>query len=66
MILAPDLSQFSLFFSSIARSIATCNGCGYVGNFEDDLNRLFPSSPRLTTPSLSRASSTQIPMSNKA
>lgn len=41
---APDLSQFSLFFSSVARSVATCNGCGYVGDFEDDLNRLFPSS----------------------
>jgi 2',3'-cyclic-nucleotide 2'-phosphodiesterase (5'-nucleotidase family) len=39
-----NLSQFSLFFSSLARSVATCNGCGYVGDFEDDLNRLFPSS----------------------
>jgi 2',3'-cyclic-nucleotide 2'-phosphodiesterase (5'-nucleotidase family) len=44
MLLAPDLSQFSLFFSSVARSVATCNGCGYAGDFEDDLNRLFPSS----------------------
>jgi 2',3'-cyclic-nucleotide 2'-phosphodiesterase (5'-nucleotidase family) len=44
MLLAPDLSKFSLFFSSVARSVATCNGCGYVGDFEDDLNRLFPSS----------------------
>ena len=44
MLLAPDLSQFSLFFSSVARSVATCTGCGYVGDFEDDLNRLFPSS----------------------
>jgi len=42
--LAPDLSQFSLFFSSVARAVATCTGCGYVGDFEDDLNRLFPSS----------------------
>jgi 2',3'-cyclic-nucleotide 2'-phosphodiesterase (5'-nucleotidase family) len=42
--LAPDLSQVSLFFTSVARAVATCNGCGYVGDFEDDLNRLFPSS----------------------
>jgi 2',3'-cyclic-nucleotide 2'-phosphodiesterase (5'-nucleotidase family) len=41
---APDLSQFSLFFTSVARAVATCYGCGYVGDFEDDLNRLFPSS----------------------
>ncbi len=40
----PDLSKFAIFFSSVARSVATCNGCGYVGDFEDDLNRLFPSS----------------------
>jgi 2',3'-cyclic-nucleotide 2'-phosphodiesterase (5'-nucleotidase family) len=40
---APNLSQFSLFFSSVSRSVATCNGCGYAGDFEDDLNRLFPS-----------------------
>ena len=44
MLLAPDLTQVSLFFSSVARSVATCSGCGYVGDFEDDLNRLFPSS----------------------
>ena len=44
MLFAPDLSQFSLFFSSLARAVATCNGCGYVGNFEDDLARYFPSS----------------------
>jgi 2',3'-cyclic-nucleotide 2'-phosphodiesterase (5'-nucleotidase family)/predicted AlkP superfamily phosphohydrolase/phosphomutase len=44
LLLAPDLSQFSIFFTSVARSVATCNGCGYAGNFEDDLNRLFPSS----------------------
>lgn len=41
---APDLSQFSLFFTSVTRAIATCNGCGYPGDFEDDLNRLFPTS----------------------
>ena len=40
----PDLSKFALFFSSVARSVATCAGCGYPGDFEDDLNRLFPSS----------------------
>lgn len=40
----PDLSKFAIFFSSVARSVATCTGCGYVGDFEDDLNRLFPSS----------------------
>jgi 2',3'-cyclic-nucleotide 2'-phosphodiesterase (5'-nucleotidase family) len=44
MLLAPDLSQFSLFFTSVARSVATCNGCSYAGDFEDDLNRWFPSS----------------------
>ena len=44
MLFAPDLSQFSLFFSSVARSVATCNGCGYAGDFEDDLNKWFPSS----------------------
>jgi 2',3'-cyclic-nucleotide 2'-phosphodiesterase (5'-nucleotidase family)/predicted AlkP superfamily phosphohydrolase/phosphomutase len=43
MLLSPDLAQFSLFFTSVARSVATCDGCGYVGDFEDDLNRLFPS-----------------------
>jgi 2',3'-cyclic-nucleotide 2'-phosphodiesterase (5'-nucleotidase family)/predicted AlkP superfamily phosphohydrolase/phosphomutase len=41
--LAPDLSQVSIFFTSVARSVATCNGCGYSGDFQDDLNRLFPS-----------------------
>ncbi len=44
MLFEPDLSEFSLFFTSVARSVATCNGCGYSGDFEDDLNRLFPSS----------------------
>jgi 2',3'-cyclic-nucleotide 2'-phosphodiesterase (5'-nucleotidase family) len=44
MLFTPDLSKFSLFFTSVARSVATCNGCGYSGDFEDDLNRLFPSS----------------------
>ncbi len=40
----PDLSKFAIFFSSVARSVATCAGCGYVGDFEDDLNKFFPSS----------------------
>jgi len=44
MLFTPDLAQFSLFFSSVVRSVATCTGCGYAGDFEDDLNRLFPSS----------------------
>ena len=44
MLFAPDLSQFSLFFTSVARAVATCTGCGYAGDFEDDLNRYFPSS----------------------
>ncbi len=40
----PDLSQFAIFFTSVARAVATCTGCGYVGDFEDDLNRYFHSS----------------------
>jgi 2',3'-cyclic-nucleotide 2'-phosphodiesterase (5'-nucleotidase family)/predicted AlkP superfamily pyrophosphatase or phosphodiesterase len=44
LLLAPDLTKFSLFFTSVARSIATCAGCGYVGDFEEDLNKWFPSS----------------------
>ena len=44
MLFAPDLAQFSLFFTSVARAVATCTGCGYAGDFEDDLNRMFPSS----------------------
>ncbi|HEU4354430.1 MAG TPA: 5'-nucleotidase C-terminal domain-containing protein [Actinomycetota bacterium] len=44
MVFEPDLSRFSLFFTSVARAVATCTGCGYPGDFEDDLNRLFPSS----------------------
>ena len=26
MLFAPDLSQFSLFFTSVTRAVATCNG----------------------------------------
>ncbi len=41
--LDPDLKEFSIFFTSVARSVATCNGCGYSGDFQNDLNKLFPS-----------------------
>lgn len=44
MLFTPDLTRFSLFFTSVTRAVATCNGCGYVGDFEDDLNKWFPSS----------------------
>lgn len=40
----PDLTEFALFFTSVTRAIATCTGCGYAGDFEEDLNRWFPSS----------------------
>lgn len=40
----PDLTEFALFFTSVARAVATCAGCGYAGDFEEDLNRWFPSS----------------------
>ncbi|MGH9261174.1 MAG: alkaline phosphatase family protein, partial [Acidimicrobiales bacterium] len=48
--LAPDLSQFRLYFTSIARANATFNGCTYAPNcatplgFEETLNAQFPSS----------------------
>ncbi len=44
MTFAPDLSQFSIFFTSVTRAVATCAGCGYVGDFEEFLNASFPSS----------------------
>jgi 2',3'-cyclic-nucleotide 2'-phosphodiesterase (5'-nucleotidase family) len=46
MLLAPDLSQFSLFFTSVARAIATYNALGPTGSadFEEYLNKNFPSS----------------------
>ena len=44
MLFTPSLSRFSLYFTSVARTVATCNGCVYTGDFEDDLNRWFPSS----------------------
>jgi 2',3'-cyclic-nucleotide 2'-phosphodiesterase (5'-nucleotidase family) len=41
---APDLTEFSLFFSSVARSVATCTAIECPANFEDNLNSWFPSS----------------------
>ncbi len=44
--LAPDLSQFRLYFTSIARANATYNALGAAGSadFQETLNRDFPSS----------------------
>ena len=48
--IAPDLSQFRIYFTSIARANATYNGCTYAAGcatplgFEETLNRNFPSS----------------------
>jgi 2',3'-cyclic-nucleotide 2'-phosphodiesterase (5'-nucleotidase family) len=48
--IAPDLSRFRIYYTSIARANATYNGCTYAPNcaspmgFEDELNRMFPSS----------------------
>jgi 2',3'-cyclic-nucleotide 2'-phosphodiesterase (5'-nucleotidase family) len=39
----PDLSKFALFFSSVARSVATCVVCSNAATFENDLNTWFPS-----------------------
>jgi 2',3'-cyclic-nucleotide 2'-phosphodiesterase (5'-nucleotidase family) len=46
MLFAPDLSQFSLFFTSVARAVATYNALGPTGSadFEEYLNANFPSS----------------------
>ena len=44
MLFAPDLTKFSLFFTSVARSVATCNGCGYAGRLRGRSEQLFPSS----------------------
>ena len=32
MLLAPDLSEFSLFFTSVARAVATYNALGAAGS----------------------------------
>lgn len=44
--IAPDLSQFRIYFTSIARANATYNALGTTGSldFEETLNRDFPSS----------------------
>jgi 2',3'-cyclic-nucleotide 2'-phosphodiesterase (5'-nucleotidase family) len=44
--IAPDLSQFRLYFTSIARANASYNALGATGSadFEETLNRDFPSS----------------------
>ena len=46
MLFAPDLSQFSLFFSSVARAVASYNALGPANSaaFEEYLNATFPSS----------------------
>lgn len=41
---APDLSKFALYFTSVARAVATCKGCANAGDFEENLNAWFPSS----------------------
>jgi len=47
---APDLSRFRVYFTSIARANATYNGCSYEPDcatplgFEEELNAMFPSS----------------------
>jgi 2',3'-cyclic-nucleotide 2'-phosphodiesterase (5'-nucleotidase family)/predicted AlkP superfamily phosphohydrolase/phosphomutase len=45
-LLAPDLSKFSLFFTSVTRAVATYNKLGPAGSagFEEYLNANFPSS----------------------
>lgn len=48
--IAPDLSKFRLYFTSIARANASYNGCSYAPGcstplgFEEALNAMFPSS----------------------
>jgi len=46
MLFAPDLSKFSLFFTSVTRAVATYNALGAAGSaaFEEYLNANFPSS----------------------
>ena len=46
MEIAADLTRFQIFFSSIARSVATYNALGPAGSaaFEETLNAIFPSS----------------------
>ncbi len=48
--IAPDLSQFRIYFTSVARANASYNGCTYSPTcatplgFEEELNAMFPSS----------------------
>jgi len=42
--IAPDLSQFRVYFTSIARANATYTGCSCAATFEETLNASFPSS----------------------
>jgi 2',3'-cyclic-nucleotide 2'-phosphodiesterase (5'-nucleotidase family) len=42
--IAPDLSQFRIYFTSIARANATYLGCACAATFEETLNASFPSS----------------------
>ena len=42
--IAPDLSQFRVSFTSIARSNASYSGCACAATFEETLNANFPSS----------------------
>ncbi|MGH9201451.1 MAG: alkaline phosphatase family protein, partial [Vicinamibacterales bacterium] len=48
--IAPDLSMFRIYFTSIARANASFNGCTYAPGcntplgFEEELNAMFPSS----------------------
>ncbi|MBA2359433.1 MAG: 5'-nucleotidase C-terminal domain-containing protein [Actinobacteria bacterium] len=48
--IAPDLSKFRLYFTSLSRTNATYNGCTYAANcatplgFEETLNSRFPTS----------------------
>jgi 2',3'-cyclic-nucleotide 2'-phosphodiesterase (5'-nucleotidase family) len=42
--LAPDLSQFRIYFTSIARANASYLGCACAATFEETLNHDFPSS----------------------
>ncbi|HEX5467830.1 MAG TPA: 5'-nucleotidase C-terminal domain-containing protein [Gaiellaceae bacterium] len=42
--IAPDLSKFRVYFTSIARANATYNACSCADTFEETLNSDFPSS----------------------
>jgi 2',3'-cyclic-nucleotide 2'-phosphodiesterase (5'-nucleotidase family)/predicted AlkP superfamily phosphohydrolase/phosphomutase len=42
--IAPDLSTFRIYFTSIARANASYNGCACAATFEETLNASFPTS----------------------